>query len=779
MNTIKNTKKDQVLFITSYPSRACGIATYSQDLRNAVQKKFSSFSIKVCALEEGNTVRKYPDEVKCVLNSSDSESYIDLARKINADDAIKMVFIQHEFGLFGGDYGEYLLQLLYSLNKPISITFHTVLPNPDLKRKRIVETIIDVCDEIVVMTNHSSAILQNEYNIPVHKISVIPHGTHIVEWKNKQKIKKEYQMEQRLVLSTFGLLSANKSIETALDALPRIAEKFPNVLYLILGKTHPGVIQNEGETYRESLEKKVEELGLQDNVHFVNKYLDLPELLEYLRLTDVYLFTSKDPHQAVSGTFAYAMSSACPVISTPIPHALEMLQDNAGTIIDFQDSQQLSVEAIRLLSNDKLRKDMGRNAFHQTRATVWENTAISHAKLFNRYFDKKHSLAYRLPKINLEHIHALTTDFGMIQFSGICDPDISSGYTLDDNARAMIAVCTHYNQFKEPKDIGLIKTYLNFIDYCQQPNGKFLNYVDKEGEFHAQNDFDNLEDSNGRAIWSLGVLIAHQHILPKTMIVQATKIIEKAIDIIPQIESPRAMAFAIKGLYFYQNIEKNNVRNTIDLLANKLLEKYNTVSDTNWEWFEEYLTYANSSLPEAMLYAYLATENPAYKMIAHTTFEFLLSQLFTDDAIKVISNRGWYQKGSVPNKHGEQPIDVSYTIQTLDLFYYVFKDDAYRKKMEIAFSWFLGNNHLNQIIYNPLTGGSYDGLEEHSVNLNQGAESTVCYLTARLTVEKIRNVIIEKRPKLIIPRKKELVYSTQWPVFKHYPKRIKQVAELC
>jgi glycosyltransferase involved in cell wall biosynthesis len=777
MFTPKNTDNNQVLFIASYPPRACGIATYSQDLINAVQEKFSSFSVKVCALEEDGTVRKYSDEVKYVLNSCDREAYIELANKINTDDAVKMVFVQHEFGLFGGDYGEYLLQLLYSLNKPVSITFHTVLPKPDEKRKTIVQTIVQACNEIVVMTNHSSAILQNEYNIPDHKISIIPHGTHIVEWKNKRVIKNAYQLERRLVLSTFGLLSANKSIETALDALTGIVEKFPNVLYLILGKTHPEVVKSEGEIYREYLENKVEELGLQDNVHFVNKYLDLPELLEYLCLTDVYLFTSKDPHQAVSGTFAYAMSSACPVISTPIPHALEMLQDNAGTIIDFQDSEQLAAATIRLLGNDKLREEMGRNAFHQTRASVWENTANSHAELFNQYVDKKQSLTYRLPQIHLEHIYALTNDFGMIQFSDICDPDINSGYTLDDNARALIAICMHYNQFRESGDIDLLNTYLNFIEYCQQPNGKFLNYVDKEGEFHVQNDYNNLEDSNGRTIWALGTLIAHQHIMPETLFVQANKIFEKAIDNISQIESPRAIAFAVKGLYHYQITQKDNVQPIINLLATKLLEKYNRVSDTNWKWFEEYLTYTNSTLPEAMLYAYLATNNPAYKMIAHVTFEFLLSHLFINGTIKVISNRGWCQKGTVPNQYGEQPIDVSCTIQALDLFYWVFKDEAYREKMEIAFSWFLGNNHLNQIVYNPLTGGSYDGIEEHSVNLNQGAESTVCYLTARLTVEKVKNAAIEKRPKRIIPRKKELVYSTRWPVFKRYPKRIKQVAE--
>ena len=758
MFTKTRNQQNEVLFVTSYPPRACGIATYSKDLIDTVQKKFSSFSINVCALEEGHTIRDYPENVKYIFRTHDKEAYIEMGEQINSDDAVKMVFIQHEFGLFGGEYGEYLLQFLYTLNKPISATFHTVLPNPDERRRRIVQAIVNTCDKIVVMTKCSSEILQEEYGVSEEKISVIPHGTHIVEWKNKAGIKRAYQLDRRLVLSTFGLLSSNKSIETALDAMPEIVNQFPNVLYLILGKTHPGVARHEGEAYRQFLEAKVEELGLQDNVHFVNKYLELRKLLEYLLLTDIYLFTSKDPHQAVSGTFAYAMNSACPVISTPIPHAKEMLSDNAGVIIDFQSPTQLANAAIRLLGNPELREEMGRNAFSQTRTTVWENIAIAHAKLFNQ-IGMKNILSWQLPKIHLEHIYSLTTNFGMIQFSDIWNPDVNSGYTLDDNARAMIALCMHYHQTENPEDFELISTYLNFIEYCQQSNGKFLNYVDKDREFSVQNGYTNLEDSNGRAVWALGVLIAHGYILPAPLVVKAEAIFEKAICHIPEIESPRAIAFVIKGLYFYQSTGNERIKEIIDQLAAKLVDKYHVVSDNNWKWFEDYMTYANSTLPEAMLYAYLATGNSSYKLIAHISFEFLLSHLFIDGKIKVISNRGWYHKGINPNQHGEQPIDVSYTIQALDIFYKVFKDDAYREKMEIAFSWFLGNNQLDQILYNPLTGGSYDGLEEDGVNLNQGAESSVCYLIARLTMEKVKNTLPEKRPRLI-QRGKELVYRT-------------------
>jgi hypothetical protein len=648
------------------------------------------------------------------------------------------------------------------LNKSVSVTFHTILPNPDEKRKKIVQAIANVCEKIVVMTNHSSTILQKEYNISEHKISVISHGTHLVEWSNKKKIKKTNQLKNRLILSTFGLLGPNKSIETALHALPEIAKKNPNILYLILGKTHPGIVKHDGEVYREFLEKKVKELGLEKNVQFVNKYLDLPELLEYLRLTDIYLFTSKDPNQAVSGTFAYAMSSACPVITTPIPHAQEMLLGNSGIVIDFQNSTQLSDAVIQLIENEELRKIMGKNALHKTRSTIWENSSINHAKLFNKYLDNETDLIYSLPKINHKHIHTLTTDRGMVQFSDICNPDINSGYTLDDNARAMIAICKQYELTKEVKDLKLVNTYLTFIEYCQQPNGAFLNYVDKDGVFHNQNHTSNLEDSNGRAIWSLGVLIAHQDILPLPLVKKATEIFNKSLPVVLKMESPRAIAFIIKGLYFYNKHTNNNqIQNNIDHLAAKLLDKYNSTSDGEWNWYEVYLTYANSVLPEAMLYAYLSTGKTSYKVVAKASFEFLLSHKFTDKSIKVVSNNGWHHKDIVPKKFGEQPIEISYTIQALEIFYQTFKDKSYLKKIETAISWFLGNNHLNQIIYNPLTGGCYDGLEEHNVNLNQGAESTVCYLTARLVVEKIKqNLTVKKVTRF--KQKKELIYSTRW-----------------
>ncbi len=749
--------KQEILSLTSYPPRECGIATYSQDLLQAINRKFSSLSMRVCALEEGNQPRRYPPEVKYTLKSGQLDEYTGLARVINEDHAIEMVLIQHEFGLFGGEYGEYLLQLLYSLRKPVSLVFHTVLPEPEGKRKAIVRALGKGCDTIVVMTSYASNLLQNVYDIPGSKISVIPHGTHVVPWKDKKQAKIRYQLEGKLVLSTFGLLSSNKSIETALEALPELVRHFPNVVYLVLGRTHPVVVAHEGEAYRSFLKEKAHILGIEKHVRFVNKYLTLSELLDYLHLTDIYFFTSKDPHQAVSGTFAYAMGTGCPVISTPIPHALEMLQGDAGFIIDFRQAGQLADAALRLLKDEELRKHMGNNALHQTRASSWENTAISYARLLRGQDGKSkgEKLVYRIPRVSLKHLYRLSTPMGMIQFANISTPDPGSGYTLDDNARALIALCMQQELNKNKEHLPLLSCYLDFIAYCQQANGRFLNYVDKDHVFHIQNRYINLEDSNGRALWALGVLLAHQDFLPASLVKKAKNVFDASLWWIAETESPRAIAFIIKGLYHYYLISgREAIKSLIRMLADKLVHKYNDMADTSWEWFEEYLTYANSSLPEALLYAFLTTKEPAYKMIARSTFEFLIGQLFTEGGIKVISNRGWYHKNHVPEKYGEQPIDVSCTIQALALFHKVFKDVRYLEKMETAFSWFLGNNHLRQIIYNPASGGCYDGLEERQVNLNQGAESTVCYLMARLTLEKTRRALSAEK------KQEDLAYDT-------------------
>ena len=751
----KHRKLPEILFITSYPPRECGIATYSQDLIKALNNKFNeSFVIKICSLENENETHTYGDEINYILDTDCVQDFVNLAKEINENDAIRIVLIQHEFGFFKKNEVEFK-KFTEAVTKPIAIVFHTVLPNPNALLQQQVQDIIRNVENVIVMTNSSEKILAEDYGISHDKITLIPHGTHLVQHADKNILKEKYNLSGRKVLSTFGLLSSGKSIETTLDALPIIIKEHPEVLFLIIGKTHPSVAKLEGENYRRMLEDKVKTLHLENHVQFINHFLLLNDLLDYLQLTDVYLFTSKDPNQAVSGTFSYAMSCGCPIISTPIPHAQEFLKNNAGISIDFGNSKQLAQAVNNLLSNEEMRKRISSNGLHKMASSAWENAALSHAALFGKMGKNPISLHYSIPEINLGHIKNMTTAFGMIQFSIINKPDIDSGYTLDDNARALIAMCQHYELTKEQSDIKYITTYFNFIKFCLQPEGYFLNYVDEEKKFTKQNYATNLADSNGRAIWALGYLISLDKQLPASLLNDANITIQIALSNVNKIHSTRAMAFVIKGVY-YRNLKHKSAEDMLLMkhFANRLVQMYKHESEEEWQWFESYLTYANSILPEAMLCAWLATGDVTYKEIAKSSFDFLLSKIFIENNIKVISNKGWSQKGEETQQRpigGEQPIDVAYTILALSKFHDVFSNEGYNNKMEKSFNWFLGTNHLNQIIYNPCTGGCYDGLENDYVNLNQGAESTVSYLMARLTLEKSlkqeqKEHILRKKP---------------------------------
>ncbi|MBC7773925.1 MAG: glycosyltransferase, partial [Phycisphaerae bacterium] len=660
---------------------------------------------------------------------------------------------QHEFGFFAALPERNFLDFLHDIKKPLIVAFHTVLPKPDNSWKKKVSDIALACDAIVVMTKNAAEILHKEYGVPMEKISIIAHGIHLVPHLDKAILKQKYGLDGRKILSTFGLISSGKSIETTLEALPGIIEEHPTALFLVIGKTHPSVVKHEGEQYRRFLEAKVAELSLENHVKFINAYLPLNELLEYLQLTDIYLFTSKDPHQAVSGTFSYAMSCGCAIISTPIPHTQEVLREDTGILIDFQNSPQLTTAVNHLLGDKALRKKLISNGLQRAIHAAWENTAIAYARLFQRLISGKVVLRYAFPEINLGHIQRMTVNYGIVQFSKINKPDLDSGYTLDDNARALVAMCMHNEIFEGKRDLVYIKTYLDFIEHCLQPDGSFLNYVNADKVFTEQNQEVNLDDANGRAIWALGCLISKQASLPMELVHQAKCILKQTLSHLEMMHSPRAMAFAIKGLHHALSAAPSwQYQRLLETFANRLVQMYRHEAAAGWNWFENYLTYGNSTLSEAMLCAWLTTDNPLYKNIARQSFDFLLQHTFNEDGIKVIPNQGWLLKGQERAHFGEQPIDVAYTILALQLFDEVFEDKRYREKMEIAFNWFLGQNHLHQIIYNPGTGGCYDGLEETQVNMNQGAESTLSYLMARLAIErsfnnqetKLRSVGIQK-----------------------------------
>ena len=736
MKAISN--KSKIVFLSTFPPTQCGIATYTQDTIKGITDVFGkSIACEICELVK--EPKENPTQA-FTLNTNNREEYSKVAEEINDDESVKLVHIQHEFGLFGGNYGDHLLDFLNVIKKPVTFTFHTVLPNPNNELKTFVKLLLSYSNSVFVMTKRSEEILINDYNIPQDFITTISHGTHVVVYEAPETAKAKFGIEDRKVLSTFGLLGEGKNIETGLRSLRKIVEHTPNALYLIIGRTHPNLIIDGVDTYREKLEAIVNELDLHDNVRFINQYLETEELLSYLQATDIYLFTSKDPNQAVSGTFSYAMSCACPIVASKIPHTKEVLTEDSGILVDIGNEEQFAEAAIKLLSDENLREEMGKNAFRKTRACSWENIAIAHINTYKKLIEDATEIKFTYPPIELTHVKKMTTELGMIQFSKISVPDLSSGYTLDDNARALVALCMHYKLTEDKADLPYILIYLDFIERCQKPKGNFMNYVDENNREHIEQNAEvNLEDSNARGIWALGTVVSIRKILPEAIAKKASKCLLNSLKWAETIQSPRSIGFATKGLYLYHSAIPNlYVAAIINKLNAKLLYNYEVHATKDWKWFENYLTYGNGILPESMLYAYLVTNKPIYKKVALESLDFLISKTYKGDNFKVISNNGWYHKDSEPAEYGEQPIDVSYMIQTLNSFYSAFKTPEYKRLMKIAFNWFLGKNHLNQIMYNPVSGGGYDGLEKENVNLNQGAESTVCYLTARLIMENLK-----------------------------------------
>lgn len=729
----------EILFVSSFPERECGIATFSQDLRNSLLDKFGeNLTISVCAIENEKNASTYKEPVKYILEANNLDSYKKLAKTINRNETIRLIVLQHEFGLFGGDFGNYILHFLKEVNKPILTIFHTVLPNPTNERLYVIEKINQLSNSIIVMTENSQRILENDYKIERHKIEVIPHGVHLVTLQNANDLKKKYQLENKKIVATFGLLSSGKCLETAIYALPEIIKENPEIVYLIIGKTHPEIYKKEGEKYRTWLHQLIADLGVKDNVLFINEFITNQILHEYLQLTDIYLFTSNDPFQAVSGTFAYAMGCGCPIISTKIPQALDQLK-SAGILIEFQDSLQMANAVNFLFKHPDKMNQMKLDALQNMRPSSWQNVAIQYMNLFEKEISMEElsELKFKIPDFNLNHFFKLTTEIGIIQFSIAEQPVLDSGYTLDDNARALIALVEYYALTKDTSVLELIDTYFRFIESTQQKDGSFLNYVNQYNEYTKQNFSENLEDSNGRAIYSLGIFMLHQKSFATNYFTRIQRLMENALINVRYFKSPRAIAFSIKGLYHYNEVfNDKNINRIILELADTLIDYYAKNREPQWHWFENSLTYANAIIPEALLFAFYTSNDGIYREIAKESFNFLLDILYEKDHFSVISNRTWYHKDKEVHPFGEQPIDVAYTIIALQEFNHCFKDVKYVEYMKTAFEWYLGKNHLQQIIYNPVSGGCYDGLEQTHVNINQGAESTVTYLMARICIEK-------------------------------------------
>lgn len=723
--------------MTTYPPRECGIATFTADLiQNFDQLFVPREETKVVAMNT-DALQTYNYSKKVILQISENKSsdYLAAARKLNEMSEVKLISVQHEFGIFGADYGKNLLVFLNEIKKPVAVTLHTVLPKPNDEIKEVMRKIINRADRLIVMTNTSKELLETVYGAPTGKIAIVYHGIHPLPFTDGKAAKLALGFLNKKVLSTFGLLNRGKGIENAISALPKIIEAYPDTVYLVIGVTHPVVLRQEGEAYRNQLIAHVYQLGVQDHVIFYNEYLETDELLKFLQATDVYLSLSQNTDQAVSGTLTYALGTGRPVISTPFMQAKELITPEVGVLVDFKDSESIARETIALLGDKDRLASMSKAAYFRTRGMTWPNVALSYMREFTEMSPELAKKEKNLPAIKLGHLSRLTDDFGIYQFAILDEPDPKWGYTLDDNARALVAICWYYQLHAGVTAERLANTYLSFLERAAKSQGGFENYFTADRQVdHPRNLDENLEDSAARALWALAVTATSK--LPDDLKRRAITLFGEQYDKYDKVGSPRAVAFHIKALAVWLSVEANE--KIVALLvryADFLLDRFNDNSTNDWQWFEQSLTYSNAVLPEALLLAFKVTGNQSYFATGKAALDFLVSQSFHGEICVPVGQSGWYKRGEKKEIYDQQPEEVSTLVQALRTMYDLNGGTFYLQKMTQAFNWFLGNNLLNQVVYSQATGGCYDGIGERQINLNQGAESTISYLSARLAVD--------------------------------------------
>ena len=737
----------KIVYVSTFPPRECGMATFTEDLTAAIDDLLlPAVESRVVAVNTDDISRyHYPRKVIAEIGRSSQDEYTRAAEIINAMDDVHLVNVQHEFGIFAGPFGSYIILFLQALKKPSIVTMHSVLPSPDDEMYRVVRAMAEHTSGLVAMTRRSKELLVNVYGISKEKISVIPHGIHAMPYTSSVKPNSFLGFSKKINLLTFGFLSRGKGLEYVIEALPEVVKAYPDFLYIILGVTHPNVLKEEGESYRNSLIQRVHELKLASHVNFYNEYVTLEELLQFLKAADIYIATSLNPNQAVSGTLSYALGTGRPVVSTCFAQAKELVTAEVGILVDFRDPPAYAQALITLLKGPALREQLGMNSYFRTRNMTWENVALEYLKLFSKYSDAiaQGSEHKRFPRVNLNHLFRLTDNFGIIQFAKLSLPDIPSGYTLDDNARALIAACLCYDKYKHKEELcKRIEVYLSFTEFVMGGDGQFCNYVRPDRKVDtALNAKENPEDANGRAFWALAVC-AVTDTLPQRILDKARALLKKRLEHYHIFESPRSVAFHVKGfcliLEKMREFEGPDLAQLIISHCDRLVSLYRAVSSPQWEWFENYLTYSNAVLPEALILGNKHTGNSEYFDIGKKTLEFLISQTFINRIYAPIGQDGWQHKTGEHRYFDQQPEDVAAMTCALASAYTVTKDARYNKLMHEAFNWFLGDNSLKQVVYDRATGGCYDGVGEGYINLNQGAESTTSYLLARLTVAAMR-----------------------------------------
>jgi glycosyltransferase involved in cell wall biosynthesis len=740
-----------VAVIGNYLPRQCGIATFTTDLVEGLSAEAPDINCWTVAMNDRPEGYHYPEKVRFEINQNKLSDYSTASQFINISQT-DIVCVQHEYGLFGGPAGSHLLKLLADLRMPVVTTLHTVLKDPAPEYRHVMCKLSELSDKMVVMSRKAAEFLKDIYAVPEDKIAFIHHGIHDTPFIDPSFDKDKFGVEGKKVLLAFGLLSANKGIENVLRALPAVIQKHPDVVYIILGATHPHVLKADGDAYRIMLQQLVRKLDIGEQVIFQNRFVELKELCEFLGIADIYLTPYPDEAQITSGTLAYAMGTGKAVISTPYWYATEMLAEDRGRIVPFHNPDAMAAQIIDLLGNDVERHAMRKKAYLFSRDAVWNEVSRKYLQLFSdvrqirtRNPRPRHSYVenikaitkFELPEIKLDHLKAFTDDTGILQHANYTIPDRVHGYCTDDNARALLAAAMG-QRYLPTNGWGLDALsghYLGFLLYAyNEKNGRFRNFMTYSRQWLEEI---GSEDAHGRALWCLGKAVAF--LANPGHLAMSTTLFNQALPAAERFHSPRAIAFCLVGMHAY--LDKfsgdSEVRRIRRVLANRLFDQFKSQATDDWPWPEKALNYANGKLPHALLLSGQGMQRSDMIDMGLKALKWLLLVQTEDKHFVPIGSNGWYAQGGPRARFDQQPVEANAMVEACVEAYNLTRDHTWFENAAMCFNWFLGQNDLNMPLYDAKTGGCRDGLMADGINQNQGAESSLAWLLSLMTLQKL------------------------------------------
>jgi glycosyltransferase involved in cell wall biosynthesis len=731
--------------------RRCGIATFTTDLQQAISTSRPTLETCIVAMTDHGQTYDYPKAVAFQIQDNKIEQYIRAADFLNAG-RFDTVCLQHEFGIFGGEAGGHVLELLSRLTMPVVTTFHTVLANPTAAQRAVMERIVDASSKVVVMANKGRELLRSVYQVPDDKIEVIAHGIPDVALVAPDAAKARLGFDGKSIILTFGLLSPNKGIEVMIDAMPSILKRRADAVYVVLGATHPNLVRDQGEAYRNRLMRRVRELGVEHHVVFLDRFVDLPTLLEFISMCDVYVTPYLNEAQMTSGTLAYSFGLGKPVVSTPYWHARELLANGRGVLVPFGDATAIGSKIAELLTDDVRRQAMCRRAYAVSRTMTWERTAEHYMSVFESA-SQGHWLKViapsntgvpepggpAAPDMQIGYFLSMCDDTGLFQHAVHSVPDRSHGYCVDDNARAMLLACALNSPGEQPLSEVLTARFAAFVQHAWNPDtGRFRNFM---GFNRTWLEASGSEDSHARTLWALGET-ARSDATPSRRR-WAAALFAEALSTVETFRSPRAWAFTLLGLGAYcavapDDLHAQEIRHS---LADRLMSCLASVETPDWVWFEEGLAYDNARLPQALMMTGAATQTPEYVQAGLRSLRWLMTRQTTPAGhFRPVGTAGFGELRQLPRAFDQQPVEATATIAACLTAWRADGDAEWKALATRAFTWFLGSNDLSVALVDPHTGSCRDGLHPDRANENRGGESVVCYLLGLAEIRQLARV---------------------------------------